>query len=248
MKRVPIFYYHSIGGPPPQTLPLPVFRRHLELLRAGGVTTVTVADAVRGATPDGPCAVLTFDDGLLDNYENALPLLLEFGFCATFYVVPGYDRMTRYVHPGSGRWSDVPRAGYVVPFRSMQAAQRRELVACGMEIGSHSYTHRALTRVPPADLRREVAESRAFLQDELGTDVVTFCYPKGRFNRAVMAAVRAAGYEAACSTLPGYFRARGSRFMLNRFLVENPLYFGEVLRGRAFHPTAWPLSWLRWRR
>jgi len=248
-QAIPIFYYHSVGGAPPQTLALTVFRRHLESLRAHNFTLITVADLVQGRRPhDGrPCAVLAFDDGLLDNYENVFPLLLEFGFRATFYVVPGYDGVTRWVNPRNGRWSDVARQSYTISFASMQKNQRRELVAHGMEIGCHSFTHRRLTRVPVRELAHETRGARVFLEDELGAAVQTFCYPNGAFGRREMDAVRSAGFVAACGTMPGYYRAHGNPYALRRFLVENPLFFEEVLGGRAFHPAAWPLSWVRWR-
>lgn len=245
---IPIFYYHSVGGPPPQTLDLAWFRQHMEALRRLGFTTVTVAELVRGVAPAGRCAVLAFDDGLLDNFENVVPVLVEMGLRATFYVVPGYDGVTRWVHPRSGRWSDVARPGYTVAFESMGPRHRRELVGLGMEIGCHSMTHRKLTQVPLHELEAETAGARRRLEDELGVSVDTFCYPNGRFNRRVVEAVARAGFVAACSTLPGYFRKGGNPYLLNRFLVENPLFFEEVLRGRAFHPLAWPASWVRWRR
>lgn len=214
------------------------FRRHLELLRLHGFETVTVADLVLHPAPQRKRAALAFDDGLLDNYTHALPLLLEYGCRATFYVVPGYDSVTRWVQPRSGRWSDVPRAGYTLPFPSMSPAQRSELVSYGMEIGSHSYTHRKLGRVPVADLAHETRDSKLRLEDELGREVCTFCYPYGSFNRAVLRAVQEAGYQAACSTIPGYFSSSPSRFWLRRFLVESPAYFEAVLTGRAFSPKA----------
>lgn len=232
--RVPIFYYHSVGGPPPQTLALATFRRHLELIRRHGFSTVTVAEYLR-QPPRGKSVALAFDDGLLDNYENVFPLLLEYGLKATFYVVPGYDGWPRYVDPSRGRWSDVPAAGFTQLFPSMGAQHWRELASYGMEVGSHSLTHRMLTHVPARELRAEIAGSKAWLEDELGQAVETFCYPRGRFAPRVLREVREAGYRGACSTLPGY--AGAWPFVLRRFLVERPGYFEAVLLGRAFHPA-----------
>lgn len=246
-SMIPIFYYHSVGGPPPQSLPADVFRRHLQSLRDNRFTCVTVSDLVRGGAHHERTAVLTFDDGLLDNYTVVFPLLLEFGFRATFYVVPRYAEITRWVHPRSGRWSDVTLPGYTVPFSSMQPRHWRELAAQGMEIGSHTLSHQPLTRLSFERMCREVVESRQRLQDEIGAAVQAFCYPLGRFNGRILRTVEEAGYAAACTTLPGYFRGRGA-FALPRLLVENPLFFEEVLRGRAFHPLAWPVTWARWRK
>ncbi|MEW6282388.1 MAG: polysaccharide deacetylase family protein, partial [Candidatus Eremiobacterota bacterium] len=196
MTRIPIFYYHSIGGEPPQTLSLGLFRSHLECLRRHGKRVVPVRELLRDPGPDS--VALAFDDGLLDNYINAFPLLQEFGFRATFYVVPGYDRVTRWVNPRNGRWSDRPAPGYTAPHPNMEARHRRELARHGCEIGSHTLTHRNLTGLEPDDLRREVHDSKRWLEDELGQPVTTFCYPRGRFNLSVLRQVRQAGYLGAC--------------------------------------------------
>jgi peptidoglycan/xylan/chitin deacetylase (PgdA/CDA1 family) len=231
----PLLYYHSVGGPPPQTLPLEDFRQHLEHIRKHGYTTRTVADlSLNGNRPR--TVVLTFDDGLLDNYTKVFPLLLEFGMVATFYCVPAYDQTLRWVNPWTGQWSDSMEPGYTQPFRSVNAAQRQEMSRHGMEIGSHTYNHRKLTEVPLGELDHELCDSKARLEDELGKEVSTFCYPNGRFNPQIVARVRRAGYRAACSTIPGYYGWNRSPYLLNRFLIENSDYFEDVLLGRAFAP------------
>ena len=236
--KAAIFYYHSVGGPPPQTLALAQFRQHLDAIRRHGYQTRTVSELLeaRDRLP-ARIVALAFDDGLLDNYQHVFPLLREYGLRATFYVVPGYDRVTRWVEPSTGRWSDVVARGFTIPFASMGADHRRELARHGMEIGSHSLTHRNLRGMSPDELTREVRESRDVLSQEIGADVKTFCYPRGRFSRAAVRAVREAGYLGACSTLPGYYRPSLPRYALPRFLVEDPVYFETVLIGRAFRPS-----------
>jgi peptidoglycan/xylan/chitin deacetylase (PgdA/CDA1 family) len=237
--KTPIFYYHSVGGPALQTLALPRFLRHLEWIRRLGYSTVTVSELLEdGHSGPAPRVALAFDDGLLDNYTQVFPLLLEFGLRATFYVVPGYDQVTRWGSPRTGRWSDVPAPGFTIPFKSMGTDHRRELARHGMEIGSHSLTHRTLTRIPKEELTREVRDSKDVIEQEIGASVKTFCYPRGRFTPAVVRVVHEAGYLGACSTLPGYYRSGLSRYLLPRFLVEDPDYFGAVLRGNAFRPSA----------
>src|SRR5579872_413932 len=70
-----------------------------------------------------------------------------------------------------------------------------ELLAMGMEIGSHTMTHRILTELPVDEIDRELRDSRAALEDTLGIEVRSLCYPKGRFNRRVMMRAVAAGYR-----------------------------------------------------
>lgn len=239
---VPIYYYHSVGGKPPQTLATDLFRRHLEAISEHGFKTLTVSELLAGA-PTARSCVLTFDDGLMDNFTVVFPLLQEYGFRATFYVVPGYDQITRWVNPCNGDWADLALPGYTVPFESMGAAHRQELAAAGMEIGCHTWSHRKLTQLNRSEWRRELEGARAHLEEELGAPVTSFCYPNGRFNLELLKRVARAGFQGACSTLPGYYRRWSHRYVLPRFLVEDPGFFESVLLGRAFRPG--PLSgWL----
>lgn len=248
-NHLPIFSYHSIGGPEPSTLSLDLFRRQLDTLSEEGFETLRFGDlfepdgTVRPLEPSVRYAVLTFDDGLLDNHSNALPELLARGMTATFFVVPDFDTRLRYVNPATGRWCVGERAGYTIPHRSMGPEHRREMVAAGMEIGCHSMTHPRLTQVSPEALVWEVTMSKKRLEEELGRSVDTFCYPYGRYNTRVVDVVRRAGYRSAAATWPGYAqRTERTRYRCRRFLVHNPDYFREILRGRAFSPLAFVRS------
>jgi len=236
---VPIFYYHSVGGPEPWSISTANFRAHVELLCRYGFQTVTVGELVRGPLlPGRRYAALAFDDGLLDNYTEAFPIMQEYGCRGTFFIVPGYEGATHYLHPHTGRWNfHVPRLDYTVAFPVMKRAQRLELVAAGMEIGSHSFTHPRLAYTHPAQLDYETRASKNWLEDDIGQEVRTFCYPYGSFSPKVIVSVRQAGYTAACTTLPGYFDRSPSPYWLRRWLIEDPIYFESVLQGRAFHPA-----------
>ncbi|KTD63683.1 deacetylase [Legionella santicrucis] len=233
-KRIPIFYYHSIGGTGPETLDLHRFTAHLDALKVQSYTTITLADLFKekyDATKQN--AVLTFDDGLLDNYENALPLLNQYGFVATFFVVPGFDKITRWVHPGKRKWSNVQKTGYTIPYKNMQKNHRKALLNAGMEVGSHSFSHPKLHQIDRKNLTYEISDSKKYLEDELGIAIETFCYPYGGYNTKVVETVKNAGYLGATTTWPGYYNAERSLYKSNRFLIENPIFFSEVLKGKG---------------
>jgi peptidoglycan/xylan/chitin deacetylase (PgdA/CDA1 family) len=71
----------------------------------------------------------------------------------------------------------------------------------GMEIGSHTMTHPILTSVDKPTLNRELAESKARLEDLTGNGVTSFCYPAGFHNAEVRAAVRRVGYSLGRTTM-----------------------------------------------
>src|SRR5262249_42412317 len=113
------------------------FRRHLQTLRRFGFTVATLEDAVsrvraRSAGPSR-AVVLTFDDGYGDFREHALPLLQEFAYPVTLFVVTG--RLG-----GVADWLAPP----YVPPALLDVAALREIAASGVEIGSHTRTHRRL--------------------------------------------------------------------------------------------------------
>ncbi|MGH8476098.1 MAG: polysaccharide deacetylase family protein [Methylococcales bacterium] len=230
MLKVPIFYYHSIGNQGPETLSIADFRAHLELIRDHGFKPITFSKLL-GLDAHDPnrYAVLTFDDGLLDNFENAAPILSDFGYPATFFVIPGFDRVVRWVNSRTRAWSEAKLPGFSIPFPSMQKHHRRQLVESGMEIGCHSMNHPSLNEIPEHRLDSEISDSKALLEDQLGVPITSFCYPRGRYNKKVLAKVQQAGYRGACTTMPGYYGKATKKFECGRFLVENPRLFLKIL-------------------
>lgn len=240
MIKVPVFYYHSIGNRGPETLAVDRFRGHLELIKELGFHTITFSELRQTHCSDQKRhVVLTFDDGLLDNYDNALPLLQEYGAKATFFVIPGFDDIIRWVNPKTRQWSDERRAGFSIPFPGMQPHHRRELIRIGMEIGCHSMTHPNLNKIPRSALHYEIVDSKKQLEDELDVEISSFCYPKGRCNLHVKECVKQAGYTGACTTMPGFYRPDGKPLECGRFLIESCALFNKVLRwsSLAHHPS-----------
>lgn len=84
---------------------------------------------------------------------------------------------------------------------AFSAADLRNLVVDGFEIGAHTVSHPILPTLDAARLAFEVGHCKEQLQQMLGQEVTTFCYPRGRFNQAVISAVRHAGYRGARGTL-----------------------------------------------
>lgn len=176
---VPILLYHHVSESidtqynvhPDQ------FAAQMQWLYDHGYTTVTIADVANaikkgGELPARP-VVLTFDDGYLDVYQNAYPILEQYDFIATFYII----------------------ANTVDTTGNLNTRKLQKLIASGWEIGSHSMTHANLTA--DSDWNYEIIDSRALLEDKLDTEIFTFAYPYGRVNDELKAYTRNAGYSAA---------------------------------------------------
>jgi peptidoglycan/xylan/chitin deacetylase (PgdA/CDA1 family) len=221
--------YHSVGdGGDLLTVSPQELDEHLDFLQSAGFTTITlgqVLDAQDGAAklPRRP-VVLTFDDGYLDASTNVLPRLLARGQKATFFVVSGFcgrDPSTRVV---DGRrqymiWPDV-----------------RELDQAGMEIGSHSVTHRRLTGLHRAELHAEVEQSRATLQLYVRQPVQFFAYPYNDQARWVRRAVEKAGYRGAVVGAHG----NSDRFTLQRLTMHRGISAAEL---RSMLSESWETTY-----
>jgi peptidoglycan/xylan/chitin deacetylase (PgdA/CDA1 family) len=103
------------------------------------------------------------------------------------------------------------------PAWGLRPAKVRSLIRAGWEIDAHTISHLDLASLDAASLRRE-AGSRRLIRRQFGVPVDFFCYPAGRFNPAVVAAVKAAGYLGATTEQPGLARP-GERFTLPRVRI-----------------------------
>jgi peptidoglycan/xylan/chitin deacetylase (PgdA/CDA1 family) len=231
---VPVLCYHSVGDEPrDNTLRWSVspgdFDEQMALIRQSGRTPMTVsgyADVLRGLAPLPPQPVLiTFDDGFPDLAETALPLLRRHRLPATAYVIVA--RVGAAPSPDGDP--------------SLDWDQLRELHAYGVEIGSHSRSHRALDCLRPTELHQEVAASRQVLEDGLGTPVRSFAYPYGYHSNAVRTAVRAAGYSSACGVKNALSHPDDDVFAIARVLIERDTGVAGI--GALLDGTGWPPAW-----
>ncbi len=96
----------------------------------------------------------------------------------------------------------------------------KQLLAAGWEVDAHTFTHPDLTHVDAARLWQEVNGSRVSIHRTYGIPVDFFCYPAGRYDAAVIAAVRRAGYKAATTTQLGLARPSSDPYTLDRVRVS----------------------------
>jgi peptidoglycan/xylan/chitin deacetylase (PgdA/CDA1 family) len=228
-----VLYYHSIGNSP-LSVPTQAFREHLRQIKNAKLCGVSLSQMLlaRPEERNGLVAI-TFDDCFLDVFENALPLLLEFSFSATCYAVPGYDGITRWGNPLTGRWSDSWGAGFETPFRYMGSSERKQAFAAGMEIGCHTMSHRNLDTLAYQTQYDEIVNAKKFLETELNTTITSFCFPRGRFNSDTLKIVAEAGFSSACTTHPDYLLDDSNNLEIPRYGVgADSEIFASVLCGR----------------
>lgn len=215
---IPILMYHQIGVPAAKGTPyrgLTVhqrdFRRQMRWLQRLGYQGLSMARLMPylQGQKTGRVVGITFDDGYQNVLDNTLEVLAECGFSATNYIV------TRLLG-GTNIWD----ADEGVPSSKLMDAQGlRQWVAAGHELGSHTLSHAALTRVSPEQARDEIYASRSQLEQLTGQAVQAFCYPYGKLNPSVVDLVRAAGYQNATTTQRGLARPDDDLLLLPRVAV-----------------------------
>jgi peptidoglycan/xylan/chitin deacetylase (PgdA/CDA1 family) len=203
------------------------FAALLDDLAARRWRTVTLAEAVEGRRLPRKTVVLTFDDGCRCFRDHALPELASRGMTATLFVVSG-------ALGGTNRWDEAEGERRE---DLLDAVALRDLAAAGIEIGSHSRSHKDLSACTEAELHEEIAGSKADLEAVLGTPVRTFCYPYGRLNARAAAVARAAGYLAAVSIHRHSGARPGDLWALPRMIV-NPgeSRFERRLKAGGLYP------------
>ena len=204
---VPILMYHVITGAPPGAANAQLWVRHetfaaeMRALQRAGYHAITLRQAFDAWQHGGPLprkpVVVSFDDGYLSQYRYARPVLRRLGW-------PGVLNL---------ELRNLGRGG-------LTEREVRVLLADGWELDSHTLTHPDLTMVSDAQLRAEVAGSRRELRRRFGAGVAEFfCYPAGRYDDRVLAAVRAAGYRGATTVNDG-LGAGNEPFALKRVRVN----------------------------
>ncbi len=193
-----ILTYHSISaGDSPLKISPALFTEQLEWLTANANVVALDHLVGQGTRILGQrTVVLTFDDGYADFYAHAAPVLLRLKLPAIVFLP------TAYVGRTNG-WPEQP--AWVKEEPLMTWDQVKELADAGVEFGSHTVNHPDLTQLAPAALERELAESRREIERRTGRKAAHFCYPYGKWSRAVRDATMR-HYVSACTTIAGVLR------------------------------------------
>ena len=231
---IPILAYHQTAPMPARGLPCrtftlspAAFRSQMQGLRLLGYRGLSMRDLepYLSGEATGKVVGITLDDGYLNNFEHALPILREFDFTATSFAVSGQ-------FGGSNLWDQkvgVPAA------RLMDVAHLRAWVAAGMEVGSHTRNHVNLHTCDEATAREEITASRQELEAALGCEIRHFCYPYGLHRAEHAEMVREAGYLSGATDISTRVQAGTDPMLLPRISIfaetTVPLLLAQVATG-----------------
>jgi len=215
-----ILAYHAIAdlGDDPRLgeygVPPRLFEEQLDALIGSGWRFVGL-DAVLAALAGEEelprrALLLTFDDAYADLLEVACPIMAERGLPGIVFVVAGKLG-------GTNEWDNRHRA---TTLDLLDADGLRAVEADGIEVGSHTVSHRPLTEVPEAELGEEIAGAAALLEQAGLPRPRTFSYPYGEWSPEIAAVARDAGYAASFTIEPGIVRGGADPHTLPRIEVH----------------------------
>jgi peptidoglycan/xylan/chitin deacetylase (PgdA/CDA1 family) len=224
-----ILTYHSISeGDSPLQISPSLFAEQMQWLH-DNVRVVPLAEVVSALVDRSPLpertVVLTFDDGFADFYSSAAPVLQRLKLPATVFLPTGFCGRTNG-WPGQAAW--------VTEHPLLDWPQVAELAQEGLGFGAHSISHPVLTALSAEEAEREIAGSKAELEERTGCRVEFFAYPYGRWSAAVRAAV-SERYRGACATGAGVVQPEADPFALPRVDVHylrRPAWFQTLFTAR----------------
>jgi peptidoglycan/xylan/chitin deacetylase (PgdA/CDA1 family) len=229
----PILLYHQIALTSPEEdpfrlgVPPEIFNAQMKYLKDNGYSTIKPQDYADNAEITqnklDKMIVLTFDDGYLNHYTNAFPILQKYGFSAIIFIVT--DSIGK-----SKTWD----ANGQVPL--MEWSHLKEMSRYGISFESHTCTHPDLTKISDEAILQEFLCSKGKIEDLLGIPVRSLAYPYGKYNQRITQLAEQAGFQSAFTS----GLSEGDRFAKERFQVtlkENKFLF-------ALKASGWG-SWIR---
>ena len=220
---IPILMYHSISDdaetvhPYYRTSTSPQqFASQMEYLHESGYTACSPAQAIQQLQQQtqgmAKLVVITFDDGYRNFYQYAFPALSQHGFSATVFLPTAYigDRPLQFKGKDCLTWAEV-----------------RELNNHGILFGSHTVTHPWLRELSFPAVNEEITNSKATIEDKLGSAVDSFAYPYAfpqmdtDFTKMLRDSLRRAGYQNGVSTIVGRANRNSEPLFLERLPVNS---------------------------
>lgn len=192
------------------------FAAQLDYLQSEGYTTITLQDFMRivhgkSSLPDKPI-ILTFDDGYADNFSEMFPILKAHDMKAVVYVITNQIGQKNY----------------------LKLDELKEMQRYGIEIGSHTSDHLDLTTLDPQTQRRQLKESKIFLEWSGLDTIYSLSYPNGAFNSELEEILREENYLTAVTGEAGLNTLETNPYELYRVHIRKPRFGLTEFKFRLF--------------
>lgn len=159
--------------------------------------------------------VLTFDDGFEDNFTNAFPLLKKHNFHFTVFLQSGVVGGIKTNKEG-------------VKYQMLNVSQIKEMSNSGIaDFEPHTINHPKLAKIASLDARKEILESKQYLEKEIGKKSDYFAYPFGNYNKEVINMIKNIGFQAAVTVEKGVVKLKDNPFELKRNSIDSAVSFSQ---------------------
>jgi peptidoglycan/xylan/chitin deacetylase (PgdA/CDA1 family) len=251
MRSVPVFMYNHINRHAGDlvTLTPEGFENHLLFLSEKGLQTIFLHELLEylrgGKRLPRPAVALTFDDGHLDNWVYAFPLLKKYNLKATIFVVTSW--MTEGVpraqwDPDGGQEQDLPRIPSHREAKEMAAAgdyegglrweEARRMEESGLiDIQSHTHLHQdyfvGSNKTPRLDplkkdsLRQDLEKSKSLIETRLNKPCRFLSWPWGKYDSQSVELAKGLGFEALATTEKGVNFPGSDEWIIKRVVIAS---------------------------
>ena len=227
-KAIPILVYHRVEelhkAKYRWTVSPKMFESHMQYLEHNDITPVSLDQMIEietsGKQNKKKYVAITFDDGYLDNYQIAFPILQKYRFTATIFLITSLVGMNKPAISGNvneyASWSNI-----------------KEMQKYGISFQSHTCTHRNLKLLDSTEARLELSDSRKIIEDTLRKPVLHLAYPYGKYTINVMKIAEETGYQLAYAAGYSYLNDQFSRarFDTLNLTIKFPYLFPIVTNG-----------------
>ncbi|MBR5914524.1 MAG: polysaccharide deacetylase family protein [Selenomonadaceae bacterium] len=227
--KILVLNYHQIKDTPSYlSVHVDDFDAQMNYLVENGYIAITpdaLLSALEGELELPPKPVLiTFDDGYIDNYENAFPILQKYGLRATIFVIAAF----------------VGKEGY------MDWEHLIEMEENGITMQSHTLNHIALEELPDDGLRVELLNSKLMLEEKLGHSVDFVAYPTGTYNLHIAAIAKEVGYRGAFTIKYGNVDLGSNFFALERVpIFRTPTTMKDFYERISYRQSFEEFGWIK---
>ncbi|GAA0743948.1 polysaccharide deacetylase family protein [Clostridium oceanicum] len=214
-KSIPVLMYHSVDYEKDNGLRMPKekFEKQMKYLKDNGYTTLTLDEFYDFLVNNSPIPkksiVITLDDGYVDNYNNAYPILKKYGLKASIFVITGNIDKDK---------------------RTVNSKQIKEMAKNGVMCFSHTVKHDQLDKLSYEKQLDTLKKSKETLENLLNKDSKYIAYPYGKWNEDTIKAVKKLGYTMAVTTEGGWTSKDNGIYTLNRVYVSSLYSMDEFIR------------------
>jgi len=215
---ITVLMYHEVTGEkskrreaPSLYVSIEDFLNHLEYVEEKQYKTADTKIFTKFENSDREKKVMfTFDDGYEGNYRLVFPALKKYNMKGVFFIS-----------------TDLVGKDNMLSWENLKGMSKE-----GMDIQSHTVTHRPLVKLSDKEIKKELYLSRIILEDNLNKNVEFLSLPHGLYNKKVLESAKETGYKAIFCSYPGYTTQFCPDLPVSRIQIKGSYslgYFGKII-------------------